>query len=399
MDDEPENHARSETDSVPERFVPDQMRGQLVAAEHTARYRWATSFCDGRRVLDAGCGAGYGAELLNQAGAASVVGVDISEAALSLARSAVTDGVTCELGDVTALSQPDDSFDLVVCFEVIEHVEDPSRVLDELRRVLRPDGLLLLSSPNRARYVPGNPHHRHEYIRPELQEALERRFESATDHLAARDARQRHHLDGSAAARRRSDAVERRAPSLTTRSTCWRWPAPDLPPDPGPIAAFGQFAEPRRWLEHIDGQRAQIEAQAHRLRELEGREADRQDALARLDRAERELTSSRSLRHELVEAHKDRRRPARAGGGSRRAGSGPEGGSGGTRSSPQAARRGQGVKKLAGDRAASPPAVLDDGDGLTYPPGGVRPAISPGFAPIRTENASVVEMFVNDSIE
>ena len=179
MDDEPETDARLGTDGVPERFVPDQMRGQLVAAEHLARYRWAASFCDGRRVLDAGCGAGYGTELLNQAGAANVVGVDVSEAALTLARAAVSDGVTCEPGDVAALSYPDDSFDVVVCFEVIEHVEDPERVLDELRRVLRPDGLLLLSSPNRTRYVPGDPHHRHEYTRPELQEALGRRFESA----------------------------------------------------------------------------------------------------------------------------------------------------------------------------------------------------------------------------
>ena len=79
----------------------------------------------------------------------------------------------------------------------------------------------------------------------------------------------------------------------------------DLPPDPGPIAAFAQFAEPRRWLEFIEGQRAQIEAQTRRLQELEGREAERRDALERLDLAERELASSRSLRHQLQEAQKD----------------------------------------------------------------------------------------------
>jgi 2-polyprenyl-3-methyl-5-hydroxy-6-metoxy-1,4-benzoquinol methylase len=304
MNDEAEIHARSEADGVPERFVPDQMRGQLVAAEHTARYRWATSFCDGRRVLDAGCGAGYGAELLNQAGAASVVGVDISEAALSLARSTVTDGVTLELGDVTALSHADDSFDLVVCFEVIEHVEDPERVLDELSRVLRPDGLLLLSSPNRARYVPGDPHHRHEYIRPELQKALERRFESAriiSQHVMLA-----------------STVTWTGAPRLDDVQTLWSAePEPDdeiyllamagsdLPLDPSPVVALAQFAEPRRWLQYIEEQRSQIEAQTHRLRELEGREADRQDALVRLDLAERELASLRSVRHQLQEAHKD----------------------------------------------------------------------------------------------
>jgi SAM-dependent methyltransferase len=304
MDDEPETHARSGTESVPERFVPDQMRGELVAAEHIARYRWAVSFCGGRRVLDAGCGVGYGSELLNQAGAASVVGVDVSEAALALARSAVTDGVTLEAGDITALNHPDDSFDLIVCFEVIEHVEDPERVLDELRRVLRPDGLLLLSSPNRTRYVPGNPHHRYEYTRPELQEALESRFQSAriiSQHVMLA-----------------SVITWTGAPQLGDAQTLWTAePEPDdeiyllamagsdLPPDPGPIAAFAQFAEPRRWLQYIEEQRAYIEAQTHRVRELEGRETDRKDALERLDRAEQELASSRSLRQQLEEARKD----------------------------------------------------------------------------------------------
>ena len=284
--------------------MPEQMRGQLVAAEHIARYRWAASFCDGRRVLDAGCGAGYGAELLNQAGAASVVGIDTSTAALALARLAVTDGVTCELGDVTALSHPDDSFDLVVCFEVIEHVADPERVLDELSRVLRPDGLLLLSSPNRARYVPGNPHHRHEYTRPELEKALESRFESAR--VISQNVMLASVITGTS------------APPLDDPQTLWSAePEPDdeiyllamaglaLPPDPGPIVAVAQFAEPRRWLAYIEGQRAYIEAQTHRLRDFEGREADRQTALERLDLAERELTSLRSLRLQLEEAHKE----------------------------------------------------------------------------------------------
>jgi SAM-dependent methyltransferase len=304
MDHEPETDARLGTDTVPERFVPDEMRGQLVAAEHTARYRWAASFCDGRRVLDAGCGAGYGAELLNQAGAASVVGVDSSDSALSLARSAVTDGVTCELGDITALSHPDDSFDLVVCFEVIEHVEDPEQVLDELRRVLRPDGILLLSSPNRVRYVPGNPHHRHEYTRPELKEALNGRFESVR-------IISQHVMLGSVIA-------WTGAPRLDDAQTLWSaqsepddeiyllaMAGPDLPPDPGPIVALAQFAEPRRWLEHIEGQRAHIEAQARHLLELEGRDGDRKMALERLALAEQELASLRQLRQQLEEARKD----------------------------------------------------------------------------------------------
>ena len=72
-------------DGVPERFVPAEMHGQLVEAEHLARYLWATRFAAGRRVLDAGCGMGYGSVLLAAAGAESVEGVDASEAVIAVA--------------------------------------------------------------------------------------------------------------------------------------------------------------------------------------------------------------------------------------------------------------------------------------------------------------------------
>jgi hypothetical protein len=63
-----------------------------------------------------------------------------------------------------------------VCFEVIEHVEDTEGVLDELARVLAKDGVLAISSPNRGVYMPGNPHHRHEFVPEELEETLAKRF-------------------------------------------------------------------------------------------------------------------------------------------------------------------------------------------------------------------------------
>lgn len=165
------------SEGVPERFVPEEMHGQLVEAEHIARYWWATRFADGRRVLDAGCGTGYGAEMLRRAGAAEVVGVDIAEPVLAFARRE-TDGVEFEVADLRSLPFGDGRFDLVACFEALEHVDDPDAVLDELARVLAPGGLLVISSPNRDRYVPGNPHHRHEYVPRELHAALASRFKS-----------------------------------------------------------------------------------------------------------------------------------------------------------------------------------------------------------------------------
>ena len=115
---------------------------------------------------------GYGATILFNAGAREVVGVDIAEAVLEAARPAMPKGVDLELGDLRALDAGDDSFELVVCLETIEHLADPGVVLDELARVLAPGGLLALSSPNRLLSAGANPHHHHEYAPGELQSAL-----------------------------------------------------------------------------------------------------------------------------------------------------------------------------------------------------------------------------------
>jgi len=152
--------------------VPDQDRGRLIEVEHVSRYRWAAQAVAGRSVLDAGCGAGYGSRLLAEAGAAAVVGVDIAQAVLEAVAPSMPDNVELRPGDLRRLEIEDGSFEVVVCFEVIEHFDEPQVVLDELARVLAPGGLLLISSPNRGVYQPGNPHHRHEFRPDELEQAL-----------------------------------------------------------------------------------------------------------------------------------------------------------------------------------------------------------------------------------
>jgi ubiquinone/menaquinone biosynthesis C-methylase UbiE len=160
-----------------ERFEPDRFRGELVEAEHLVRYLWAAGAVEGRDVLDAGCGTGYGSALLvERGGARSCLGIDISEEAVTQARSEHGgDGrLSFEVGDVTALEQSDASIDIVTCFETIEHLpgEAQPKLLAELARVLRPGGLLLLSSPNREQYPPGNPHHLRELTADELRALL-----------------------------------------------------------------------------------------------------------------------------------------------------------------------------------------------------------------------------------
>ena len=159
-------------DGTPGRFVPHEMKGELVEAEHLSRYWWASALAPGRRVLDAGCGMAYGSALMAEAGAAEVTGVDLAEDVIRAARAEVGDSIRLEAADVASLPFEDGAFDLVVCFEVIEHVPDQDRVLAELRRVLGRGGVLAISSPNRDAYVPGNPHHVHEYAPAELEAAL-----------------------------------------------------------------------------------------------------------------------------------------------------------------------------------------------------------------------------------
>jgi len=165
-----------------ERFDPaDGAPGKLIDTEHRGRYWWAARAVAGREVLDAGCGVGYGIEILAAAGAASLTGVDIDRAAVEQAERRFGDRAEAILqGDVRELPLDDDSFDVVVCFETIEHVEDGERALAEFRRVLRPDGLLLVSSPNPGVYPAGNEHHVHEYRPAELAAAVGEHF----SHLA-----------------------------------------------------------------------------------------------------------------------------------------------------------------------------------------------------------------------
>jgi SAM-dependent methyltransferase len=166
----------STKDGISERFVPEQDQGRLIEAEHVARYQWASQAAKDRRVLDAGCGTGYGCRLLAHGGAREVTGIDIAGSVLEAVADGMPESVRLQVGDVRKLDFEDDTFELIVCFEVIEHLEDPFAALDELVRVLAPGGLLLVSSPNRDVYPPGNPHHLHEFSPAELEAELASRL-------------------------------------------------------------------------------------------------------------------------------------------------------------------------------------------------------------------------------
>jgi SAM-dependent methyltransferase len=161
-----------------ERFHPTFMHGRIIEAEHLARYVWAAQLAGGRRVLDAACGMAYGTRILAEAGASEVVGIDLNEEVVAEVRATAAPNMTFDVGDLRQLPYGEDEFDLITCFEAIEHVPDPDAVLDELRRVLRPGGVVALSTPNRDVYSPGNPFHLRELTPNELEAELTQRFRS-----------------------------------------------------------------------------------------------------------------------------------------------------------------------------------------------------------------------------
>lgn len=166
-------------ESAAERFVPETMGGELIDAEHQARYLLALPHVRGRTVLDAGCGVGWGTQLLLEAGASRVVGLDISDDAAAAFRERLPHTPFVR-GDLAAPPFADDAFDVIVCFEALEHTAATSAALDGLARVLRPDGVLFVSSPNPAVYPAGNPFHLHELSPAELAAEVGSRLPNLT---------------------------------------------------------------------------------------------------------------------------------------------------------------------------------------------------------------------------
>jgi SAM-dependent methyltransferase len=154
-----------------ERFDPGR-DGPDLAYEHLHRYALAAAAVDGLEVLDLAAGSGYGSSLLAVA-AARVVSLDLEQSGLAQTPNGVR-------GDALQLPFHDGSFDAVVCFEAIEHVPDPERLIAEARRVLRDPAILIVSTPDREIYTDRaghrNPYHVAEMSRAEFEERLRARF-------------------------------------------------------------------------------------------------------------------------------------------------------------------------------------------------------------------------------
>jgi SAM-dependent methyltransferase len=165
-----------------ERFIPGAA-GEIWY-EHWHRYHFVAPLVVGRTVLDIACGEGYGSALIARH-AAQVTGADISPTAIAhaLERYAGAANLDFREADCAALPFADASFDVVVSFETLEHIAAQEAFLDEIRRVLRPDGLVVISCPNKAEYSDKRDHvnefHIRELYRDELASLVGARFPHA----------------------------------------------------------------------------------------------------------------------------------------------------------------------------------------------------------------------------
>jgi 2-polyprenyl-3-methyl-5-hydroxy-6-metoxy-1,4-benzoquinol methylase len=163
--------------SHPERIVPDDTEPGIVAL-HLKRYEFARPLCSGRDVLDAACGVGYGTAYLAEA-ARRVVGVDVDADAIAYARGRYArPNVEFVQQDLAELDLADDSFDVVVSFETIEHLARPDAFLAHAARVLRADGVFVVSTPrvDVTTTSPQNPFHTLELSRDDFESMLGRHF-------------------------------------------------------------------------------------------------------------------------------------------------------------------------------------------------------------------------------
>ncbi|MBI4386196.1 MAG: class I SAM-dependent methyltransferase [Elusimicrobia bacterium] len=164
-----------------ERACPDN-KDSANFKRHLARYQFAIPWVRGRRVLDMGCGMGYGADCMSGT-AQAVTGIDISVEAIEYARRRYQkEGLRFLPMDCEALEFRDETFGAVCAFEVIEHLKGPEKMLSEIIRVLAKDGIAILSTPNKSvsseHGRPANPYHFREFNWDELQSILSAHFES-----------------------------------------------------------------------------------------------------------------------------------------------------------------------------------------------------------------------------
>jgi ubiquinone/menaquinone biosynthesis C-methylase UbiE len=168
-----------------ERMVPEFHKRTLTYAEHITRYSSALDIVKGKVVLDIASGSGYGTKMLADV-AKKVYGVDVNEVAVNYARKHYgRNNLEYKVGDGESIPLDDNSVDVVVTFETIEHIKDYTQFVKEIKRVLKPDGLAIVSTPNDLEFAEGNHFHLHEFEYNELVSLLKKDFKNIDSYYQA----------------------------------------------------------------------------------------------------------------------------------------------------------------------------------------------------------------------
>ncbi len=171
---------------MPERVSPNAGMSDETLEHHLIRYSFGCKYVKDKVVLSVACGNGYGEYMFaTEGGAKQVIGYDVSEEAVEFAKENYkAQNLEYIVGDVLNLDMPDNFVDVVVSFETIEHIEDDKVYLRELKRVLKPGGIVLISTPNKAKSLknyfskkPCNIYHVREYFKNEYVRLLREYFD------------------------------------------------------------------------------------------------------------------------------------------------------------------------------------------------------------------------------
>lgn len=167
---------KKDIEDTGERLIPREHRQSLAYGEHMARYSSVLDIAKDKVVLDIASGTGYGSNMISYF-AREVIGIDISEEAIEYSKSNYNKkNIEFICGSAYNIPLKDNSIDVVVSLETIEHLDKPEVFVKEVKRVLKKDGIFIVSTPNDDQFVEGNVFHVHQFQLPELKKITEANF-------------------------------------------------------------------------------------------------------------------------------------------------------------------------------------------------------------------------------
>lgn len=166
-----------------ERIVPDDLStySRRLLQEHIDRYNFALRHTHNKIVADIACGSGYGSYLLADKGAKKVIGIDRDKKTIRYATGRYKKrNIIYQVAEANNLPMKPSSIDVVVSFETIEHIKKPITFIYETKKVLKKEGLLVISTPNKKYSIGDNPFHFREFDLKEFNQMLKSYFRKVT---------------------------------------------------------------------------------------------------------------------------------------------------------------------------------------------------------------------------